>query len=310
MDKLFAISIKTCIVKYMTTDDLINLFELNISNSSELIKWEGDLGFSVLEHHGNGYASLYKFGIFPNPKNEDLKKLSITATYGKESDGGISLGTGENGVWDPVDLNFYDEFFYSENQKEFFHSSEKIQGKAILKYVEEKHKLTTRIWRGFFLRIKIGFWRKTLPNLIKVFDLILIKILWLISGEKTVGNPLNRYFSEKHDEKSNQKIKTDLNYPKFEYQDSEIIDFFGYKAKRGSVIFYCSFHLIIYCCLFYLQNGNYVLIKSIGRNSFLSICYIVVSFSITNSLIPLIIKRVISKTPKLFAEVSFKKLKV
>jgi len=136
---------------------------------------------------------------------EDLKKLSISVSYGKETDGGISLGTGKKGIWNPVDLNFSDEFYYSESQKKFFHYKKEIEAKNILLYIEEIHKKPTRLVKGFFIRTKLWFWRKMLPNLIKFFDLFLISILYLISGEKINNDIFKRYFSEKYNERNNQK---------------------------------------------------------------------------------------------------------
>ena len=289
----------------MTTEDLIKQFELPFSDFSSPIKWEGDVGFSTTKNYADGYGSLYKFGVYKQDPNNDLRNISISVSYGKETNGGISLGTGKKGIWDPLDLYFNDEFTYSESQKKFFHLGKEIQAKDILLHIEKIHKKPTKAVRGFFLRSKLWFWRKLLPSIVKIIDILLISILYLISGEKIKGDILKRYFSERFDERSNQKINKEI-----EFEKGKIIDFFGYEAKRWSVIFYCSFHLGIYYIFFYLKNNHYNLVSDIGKNSFLVVCYVVVSFAITESLIPKIIKTIISKTPKIFTGIAFKTLKV
>ncbi len=49
---------------------------------------------------------------------------------------------------------------------------------------------------------------------------------------------------------------------------------------------------------------------TIGRNSFLALCYVVTSFAITEALIPDLIKLMISKVTKLYMDVAFKNLQV
>ncbi|MFA5841132.1 MAG: hypothetical protein WC847_02590 [Candidatus Paceibacterota bacterium] len=290
----------------MTTDDLVKQFNLPFANFSEPIKWQGDVGFSTTQSYGDGYGSLYKFGIHSQKSEENLRNLSVSVSYGKETEGGISLGTGKRGIFNPLDLNFSDEFSYSESQGKFFHYGEVINAKDILLYIEKMHKKPTNLRKGFFLITKLWFWREALPAFIKFIDIILIYILLLISGEKIINNDIiKRYFSKRFDEKNNQKTDTE-----FEFLDGGTMTFFGYTAKRWSVVFYCSLHLVIYVFFFYLQNNHYILISRIGKNSFLIICYVVISFVITESVIPKGIKAVIAKTPRIFTEVAFKSIKV
>jgi hypothetical protein len=231
----------------MTTEDLIKQFGLPFENFSTPIKWEGDVGFTTIQSYGNGYVSLYKFGILKQDQEGDLKKISVSVSYGKETEGGISLSTGENGVWDPIDLNFPNEFFYSESRKCFLKDGKVISAKEMLFYVEKIHKKPTRLGKGFALRFRLWFWRKGLPFFIKFIDIILISVLLLISGEKIKNNDiLKRYFHKRFNEKNDRKIEND-----FEFLDSGTMTFFGYTAKRWSVVFYCFMHLFIYIFFVY-----------------------------------------------------------
>ena len=288
----------------MLIEDLIKQFELPFNDFSDPILWNDGIGFSVTQSHTDNYESLYKFGIFEEDPKRKLKKLYISVSYGKKTDAGIALGTGKRGIWDPIDLDFHNEFFYDEDNNLIFFENEEIAGKDLLIFIEKLHKKPTKLVPGIPIRMKLWFWRKVLPFFIKIVDIILIKILWIISGEKFPKDIIHRYFDGQRIEETTQKI------PELEIVKGKTMNFFGYEAKRWAVVFYCSFHLIIYVLLLYTQNYNNLLAHKIGSNNFLSLCYVVVSFTITESLIPKMIKNFIKKTPKIFTTVAFKTIKV
>ena len=58
------------------------------------------------------------------------------------------------------------------------------------------------------------------------------------------------------------------------------MEFFGYKAKRWSVVFYCLLHLTIFS-FFYWKSIEYVFVNEMLNNNFLALCYVVVSFALT-----------------------------
>ena len=153
------------------------------------------------------------------------------------------------------------------------------------------------------LRFRLLFWRLILPKIIEVIDNILNVLLLLISGEKIQGDIMGRLM-RKHLDKG-------LEVPNLIFGETEKMDFFGYKAKRWSVVFYCFVHLFVYIVFFYLLGHRNNLLSAIFRNNFLALCYVVITFSFTESFIPKVLKLTIKKiTPKIFEDISFKKLKI
>jgi hypothetical protein len=290
----------------MTSEDLSKPFGLPFSNFSAPILWQDGLGFSTTEDYGDGYASLYKFGIYNQESQGDLKKIWTSVSYGRKNQDGISLGTGKNGMRDPLDLDFHDEFFYDEKQKKFFHYGKEIEAKKILLDVEKTHKKPTKIIGGVFLRCRLWYWRLFVPGLIKVLDGILIFVLRLISGEKLQKDLWGRLFSINGNEQSNKPIPDKYN----SFEDGKTMEFFGYKAKRWSVVFYCLIHIIAYVIYFYGKLRVNLLSNILGNN-FLAICYVVVTFSISESLIPSMLKSAILKiNPRFFSRAISKRIKV
>jgi hypothetical protein len=307
----------------MQQDDLIAQFKFPITGFSSPIKWQDGFGFSVTQKYRNSYASLYKIGVYDEKQKEgDLKKLWISVIYGKEAEGGgISIGTGKKGVWNPVDLDFRDEYFFNLKTKKFFHFEKEIDPKNILFNVEKLHKLPTKSIRGILLRLRLRFWRIFLPSIIKIIDKCLILLLLFVSGEGPKdADILKRLVSQWHDghvERADQRPGS--RNPPFEpvsFNKGTPLDFFGYKAKRWSVVFYCLMNLFLYILFFYWEKKPDWLayisnpLTNILRNNFLALCYVVVSFAITEALVPSALKIMIERVPKVFRKVSFKILKV
>lgn len=291
-------------VSILNLQDFVANFQLPFSNFSSPTEWQDAFGFSTIQKYPEGFGSLYKIGIHKQELAESLKKVSISVSYGKMTDSGVSLGTGRGGVWDPIDLDFSNEFFYDEVRNVIFRNKIEISGKNLLLFLEEIHKRPTKAIRGFPLRLKLLFWRKMLPAIIKIFDRFLVVVLWIISGEVIPQDIIKRFFSDRREEKVNKKIS------EIDFHTGKTMEFFGYHAKRWSVVFYCSLHLTIYLIFLYKQNVHFLLIGGIGRNSFLTLCYIVLSFAITESWLPDLIKFVIKKTPNLFTKIAFGSIKI
>ncbi len=288
-------------------EDFINKFELPFSNFSVPIQWADGFGFSFIEDYRDGYASLYKLGIYDQKELANgLKKIWVSVSYGKKNDDGVSLGTPKNGLLDPLDLDFQDEFFYNEKEDKFFHYNKEINAKNLILYIEKIHKKPTKIVRGILLRSRLWFWRIFIPNGIKIFDRFLILILRIISGEKLQKDIWERLFSKHFSEQSNKQLPSKED----SFENRGTMEFFGYKAKRWAVVFYCLLQLIIYIFYFYL-NIKINIITNIFKNNFLSICYVVVTFALTEYLIPLILKRAILKAnPRVFNRVISKRIRL
>jgi hypothetical protein len=299
----------------MAPEDLIKPFKLPFANFSSPIEWSDGLGFSTTQDYGDGYGSLYKFGILDQTSKENRENLWITVSYGKETDGGISLGTGKNGIWDPIDLNFNNEFFYDKSTKKFYHYEKEVEPKKILLDIEKLHKLSTKKFKGALLRARLNFWRKFLPSLVNVIDKTTIFVLLLVSGEKPIEVDITkRWVSQWHEEHKIERLNEKIIFEKAEFKpvsfnEGELLNFYVFKAKRWSVVFYCAIHLIFYIIFFFFKI-KFDLLNQISKNSFIFLCYIVVTFTFTEATTPWVLKKIIKKNSEIFSRVSFKTLRI
>lgn len=287
----------------MTTNELKENFKFLDQDSLRTTEWKDGVGFSIFKDYHDGRASLYKIGISDRElqKDDPLKNLRISASYGDNTPDGITLAPRKQSLWDPIDLYSLDEYFYNTATRKFYYHNKEVSAQQIFLNIENEHMRPTKKIRGFLLRYRLWYWRRSLPFTIKVIDSILIFLLWIISGERLKSN-----IWEKRSELINKRIpEKDI-----QFEQAKTMDFFGYKAKRWSVVFYCTLHLIIYVIIFN-KSVRYGSLSGIFTNNFLAVCYIVVSFAITESFIPTMLKSIINKiTPKVFNRVTFKELKI
>ena len=287
----------------MTSGELKKKFQLPFGNFTEITEFQDGVGFSVIQKHTDNYESLYKVGFENKDKDKTQRSLWVSVSYGRRTGDGIVLRSGKNGVYDPIDLTFYNQYSFDLETQRFLDTGREIDAKQILTDVERVHMLPTLKVRGLPLRSRLWLWRKLIPNLIKAVDQILIGILWLISGESDSRDTLGRYISQRYTERRDMSIK------KVEFKEVKTMEFFGYKAKRWSVVFYCLIHLIVYAILFGIEYRSSFM-SHVIRNTFLALCYVVVTFAITESLFPLLLKMMIRKTPELLAKISFKSIQI
>lgn len=278
----------------MTSQELIEKFKFPFENFSLPVAYSGDVGFSVIQEHENNRASIYHI-VIDNKNTNPIKKIRSGVNYGEKTDDGIKLGVDSN-LFNPIDLDFPDEFTYNSQTNKFYFRKKEIEAKDILLKTKKVHIRPTKLILGLPLRLKLWFWRKALPLVIKAIDFLLIFTLWVVSGERTKDDIFKRLLIDYHEKETVKEI---------EFEPTKKIDFFGYEAKRWSVIFYSFIHLILF--YFKIFSGS---LNNVLENSFFALCYIVVSFFITESLIPEILKSIIKLTPKMFGYIAFKRLKV
>ncbi|HTX87111.1 MAG TPA: hypothetical protein VMC41_03550 [Candidatus Nanoarchaeia archaeon] len=283
-------------------------FDFTSQDFSNPIEWTDGVGFSILKDYGDGHVSLYKIGISNKElnKNEPLKKLWISVNYGEKLEGGVTLEPRKHSVWDPINLDFKDEYYYNIDNHKFYRNDLEIDAQQILANVKNAHELPTKMMPGLILRLRLWCWREALPNLVIFADKRIIDLLWLISGEKIEPNIYDRLFGRRHPEYSNKSI----NEKDIKFIEPKLMDFFGYKAKRWSVVFYCIINLIIYA-IYFFSPLRYQFLSKLIVNNFLALCYIVVSFAITEALVPRFLMYIIMDTmPKLLENLQFKIIKI
>lgn len=296
----------------ITSEDFRELFSFPYNDFSDPIPWSDAVGMSRVKKYPNGFASLYKIGVVDREfrKETKRKQLWVTASYGKDTPNGITLGSAEK-ISDPVDIEFKDEFSVDLETKTFYFKGKEISPLGILTLVEKNHTKPTKFVRGFILRVRLRFWRKLLPFLIKIFDVFIQCVLWIISGERTKEDVWGRMIADIHT-RYEDPIRTNRPTPleHREFKEGDTIDFFGYKAKRWSVVFYSSVHLFIFIVAYIMDKQSPILTK-LFSNSFLTLCYIVVSFAGSEYLLPEILKKILNNfIPKIFNKVTFKRIKI
>lgn len=296
----------------MTSQGLIERFDLSVDNLNHPIPWEGNVGFSIFEDSKDGFASLYKIGLSQNTEINNLKKLWVTATYGKKTDSGISIGTSKN-ISDPIDLEANNEFFFDINSDKFFHHKNEIDPKNILIKLKNAHLRPTRLIKGLPLRVKLVLWRRFLPSIVKVLDKILVFLLYCFTGEVVEDKDLVKRFVNDWYEPINKKPRESI----FDEADlgrkiktPKIWNFLGFTATRWSVVFYSLVHLIVYLIKPTFWQNNSSIVFRIFENNFLTLCYVATSFSIIEFLIPKILRNSIRRIPKLYQRISYIKLRV
>ena len=298
------------VVSGSISSSLKELFSFKYDNFSDVIPWTDGIGFSRVKKSTDGYASLYKIGVIDRESREDvpLKKLWVSVSYGKETQGGISLGSEKHKLSDPIDVDFTDEFSFNVNTQKLYYRNKEILPLDMLKLIEKAHLKPTKKLRGAILRYRLWFWRTFLLFLITSLDKFFICILTIISGEKIKGNIFSRRM-QMVDGFTENNVKP-RSPEDIEFENYKPMDFFGWKARRWSVVFYCSLHLGLFLLYFFIKIQN-LLISTIMKNSFLILCYVVISFAITEAGIPKLLKYLIRKiTPKTYSNIAFKRLKI
>lgn len=283
---------------------LIDVFSIIKHRGFNIIEWIDEVGVSWVEEEG-GYASLYKVGILDKDSlgPSKLKKLFVTVSYGKRGEEGITLGSGRKGLFDPIDLEYREEFKYDSESNKLYYENKIINALELFNIVKNAHLSPTRPIRGAKLRIRLWFWRRCLPALIILLDKLFQIILWIISGERLKDSLWSRFW---YREKTEQVTTSGVPI----IESGKTIDFFGYKAKRHSVVFYAVLHLVVIALLI-CQDISVGEINALTDNSFIVLCYVVVSFAITEVGMPAIFKLLIKKTmPQALAKVSFKSIRI
>lgn len=278
----------------------------------DFVEFEGDvIGFSIKKKFKNkdGNATMISVGI---RSGESIKKvpLYISATYGKEGSEGIQLRSLEEiKLTEPVDMESRNEYFYDINEQNLYRKNKEINACQLINGIYELHIKSTELFKGFFLRMKIRFWRVVLKTLFKLISEVFYNLLFIISGnrykyesflEREILN--DRVIKSKWPEQEGLKEKEEL-------RESKKFRFFDYEASSWSIIFYCSLHLGIYAYFMYIGYKPLIL-AILVQNNFLILVYVVVSLWSIESVMPKILMFLIKYFSKLSDHSSYRKIKL
>lgn len=211
------------------------------------------------------------------------KPLSINLTYGKEAEGGGVIIRDHHKFSDPIDLRSVNEYYYNISTGKFFKKDKEITADQILKEIYELHIRSTKLVRGLRIRIKLGFFRmlsKGITNLYKFISNIFSFILKMVSG-----------ITYKYDIEKFQPFKTP-SPEKLEPPNGVKVNFLGYNASPQCIMFYATFHFIIFVILYFKQYIPDLLV-AVFKNTFLILIYVMMSLIFVDKMLPHTLKKFI-----------------
>lgn len=281
-----------------------------------------DVGFSFKKDFKDikDHVSLFHL-LIPNNSFRDTrikrKPILVTVVYGKKTDYGVSMRQLESSkLSEPIDLNFTDEFFYDIDTKKFYKGNKEIEAEDILKEVYEKHIKPSRYFIGFFLRLKFRFWRFVLPSIFSFISKIFHYFLLVISGDRysyeflfEEENLNGEIISSKSDLRMERQMRNQTAAGKEKEKEAKKIEFFGIDVPKWPIVFYSILHLSIYAFLKYFGCST-TAIEDFLNNSFLVVLYVIVSFWIVETILPIILKWFVRFFSTLSARSLYKNLSV
>lgn len=269
------------------------------------------IGFSVYKNREDvGFKSLFRIFIKSADlnKTENLKPVTVTASYGQETGDGLILSSSEfkrKRNW-PIDLISEGEFFYDIQSHQFFYKAKEISGIKILEIVDGWHTKPTKPFYGLGIRTKLFLFHTVFTKFFSFFFSVFAGLQYLISGKKirifhNLTDPKNRISPiERHDLIVNR---------------GKPIKIFEYEVEPWIAVLYCLIHLFIYS-VFYFYDYRPEFIATIFKNNFLTTMYGIISLGLMNALLPNILKPnqvfmpVLLFFQSLYMRSAFKKFKI
>lgn len=285
-------------------------FRLSSDFTEPVCFTDDNLGFSTFKEYPNGYASLFKIYIRKEEllKENELKILEASVSYGKKSENGIILSSSSEkikGLFDPIDLTSSDEFSFNFKTKKFFRKNKEIEANKVLELLDKWHIKTTKPLKNIWLITKLLWFHYILTGFWKFIFGVLAVLHYLVSGEKI------KIFDDLKEPQNygSPRLKEPLNIEK-----SELIDLWGYKVKPWIAGIYSALHIFIYLIL-YKYNYRPEWLVTIFKNNFLTLVYGILSLGLANTILPILLKPINLKGPLAFIQsaylnTAFKKLKI
>jgi len=243
-------------------------------------------------------------------KDTTKKLLSIHATYGKESEGGVIIRNNPK-FSDPIDASFPNEYYYNIANGELFKKNKKITADKLLEEIYNTHIKSTKFLIGLGFRTKLIFYRIFLKLIFEYIAVYFYGILYLISGNLYSYSPI---FDER---RRNGKIISSTIAPpeqedKLKKEEKEIkkINFLGYEISSFCIFFYSGLHLYLYFALRYNNFNLPLFINKIFENSFLILIYVMFSLIVIDKVVPPIFELLIDVFSRWSFKVQYKPIKL
>lgn len=208
--------------------------------------------------------------------------------------------------YQPVDLVSRDYFYDTEKNIFYNNKGDIISAEQILAQIYNLHIKTSKLFLGFYLRIKLFFWRSLLPFFFKCVYQLFVGILYIISGEKCTYDIIKNYVDTLYFKNTEEHTKRE---PKLNLTENKKITIFGYSASPWAICAYCVFHFLIYTIMYLLKyKPDYI--KYLLTNNFAIIIYVIPTLSFFEAILPKIIKYFIKQFTLLAFNFSAKEIKI
>ena len=198
----------------------------------------------------------------------------------------------------PIDIISRDEYFFDYETKKFFDN--KGDEKTINSIIDDLYKLHTLPSK--IVRAKLWIYKSVFPALLKTAYIIISGVLNLLYGIKS-PELIKRYFANQDDRKIDEIVTAqEKSIP------GDVVDFFGVKLKKRTLITYCAATLLSYS-IFYLYDYYPRYLVRILENNFLVTTFVVLTlalFEIASKLLD----RLLDNISKEYFHLQFQEIKV
>jgi hypothetical protein len=295
----------------------------DINNTNGFYNFYGyteGIGFSIrklLNQHDDKNVSQLSFYIPNNAEEQgDKKQIIIGATYGKEGEGGVSIrDNSQIELFSPLDLVSEGEYYYDIGSDKLLKGKKEISPIDLITEIYETHIKSTKLLQGFFIRVKIFFWRICASKTSKFLSTFSHHFLFILTGDKYDYEPVmgeevlndiitdHKFFKDWIGKKKSSlgvNTKTAYYNPKFEPVFEPIesknrkFNFFGYETSYWTVRIYSIIILSAYMFFDY-KNWKPLIVVKIFNSAFLILCFIILSLWLIEGIVPNILKEIIKK---------------
>lgn len=254
-------------------------------------------------------ASLFTIYIKEDElsKNNTLKKLHISATYGKVAEtGGVYIRDNQK-ISSPIDL-ISEDYLYDFNQNKIIYRNKELSANELIDNIYNLHVLPTKKFKGICIRFRLYIWRILFVQFFHYFSKIFHYLLYIITGDKySYDTVFDRTIVNGMTIASSIDSMIDKTSP--QVKDGKKINFLGYDVDLWPIVFYSIFTLAAYL-IFELKDARPVLLVKILNNNFLLALYVVVSLWLIDVIVPIILKWLIKFNSKKAFSIKYKRLKI
>ncbi len=262
------------------------------------------IGYRKLrKQDGKDFVSIYKIYFDKKFSDTGRQPITISVSYGElKEDKSIVISPTSiprKFSW-PIDFYSKDEFYFDKKSGKIFQNSKELNLSEFVNVIDTIHTKPTLFFRGFLLRMRLIFWRKIATNFFLYLYNVLVFILFIFSGTKTISSI---WSAEVSVNEKGAKLKT--NKTKF---SSEKINLFGYAASAWSVVVYAIFHFTAFTIWYFYSGQVFPYLHFVFSNTFLTISYVVPTVVFFERIIPSVLESMIIILRNKYQRTSFKQV--